>query len=64
MVQKQEHSEKMECSCFCCGTEGELCVNREPKTQVEFERALRQTSNEETSMIFSYWYSAEPKGKR
>ena len=54
----------MECFCFCCGTEGELCVNREPKTQVEFERVLRQTSNEETSMIFSYWYSAEPKGKR
>lgn len=32
------------------------CVNREPKSQVEFERALRQTNNEETSMIFSYWY--------
>lgn len=35
------------------------CVNREPKSQIEFERALRQTSNEETSMIFSYWYRAE-----
>ncbi len=37
------------------------CVNREPKSQTEFERALRQTQNEETSMIFSYWYSAELK---
>lgn len=38
-----------------------VCVNREPKSQIEFERALRQTQNEETSMIFSYWYSAELK---
>ncbi|MDE7272183.1 MAG: pentapeptide repeat-containing protein [Lachnospiraceae bacterium] len=37
------------------------CVNREPKSQTEFERALRQTDNEETSMIFSYWYGAELK---
>lgn len=37
------------------------CVNREPKSQLEFDRALRQTDNEETSMIFSYWYSAELK---
>lgn len=37
------------------------CVNREPKSQVEFERALRQTKNEETSMILGYWYNAELK---
>lgn len=37
------------------------CVNREPKSQTEFERALRQTDHEETSMIFSYWYGAELK---
>ncbi len=37
------------------------CVNRESKSQVEFERALRQTKNEETGMIFSYWYNAELK---
>lgn len=37
------------------------CVNREPKNQVEFERALRQTKEEETSMIFSYWYNAQLK---
>lgn len=37
------------------------CVNREPRNQTEFDRALRQTGNEETSMIFSYWYGAELK---
>ena len=36
-------------------------VNREPKSQVEFERMLRQTKNKETSMIFSYWYNANLK---
>lgn len=37
------------------------CVNREPKSQVDFERALRQTKNEAANMILSYWYEAELK---
>lgn len=36
-------------------------VDREKKTQTDWERALRQTRNEESSMVFSFWYGAELK---
>nr|WP_289768749.1 pentapeptide repeat-containing protein [uncultured Acetatifactor sp.] len=39
-----------------------VCINREVKSQKDFERALRQTGNEPASMLLSYWYGAELKG--
>ena len=36
-------------------------VNREKKTQLDWDRALRQTKNEESSMVSGYWYQAELK---
>ncbi len=36
-------------------------VNREKKEQIDWDRALRQTKNEETGMVFGYWYQADLK---
>lgn len=42
-------------------TERIAYVNREKKEQLDWERALRQTKNDETSMVESFWYQAELK---
>lgn len=36
-------------------------VNREKKTQLDWDRALRQTKNDENSMVSGFWYQAELK---
>ncbi len=36
-------------------------VDREPKTQLDFDRALRQTKNVESNMISGFWYETQIK---
>lgn len=36
-------------------------VNREKKTSLDWERALRQTKNEETNLVSSFWYQMQLK---